>query len=375
MKGFLSAGSKFILVITLSAFLMPLTGMAWWNTGHSLAALLAEKRLSEKTLKNVNELLSKQIKLPGQVKCYSTNAHYMAATASWMDEIKKGWWTSGSSKSFYSTAHYIDIPVDITNPPVPSDVRSLLETEITVTGGDNVLTTLRSAVKSLAGDTTQGEKAFALRLLIHNVGDITCPMHACDVQNGTSVPTTRGGNWVYINTPIQVKSVDGNSQKVSKLHAFWDSMANANEQVPYADSCDLTSQDEEFLGKMVNVLNNKFSGALDRNIANTPDIMDWAEDTAIVALTFTADPEIYKNSYVSNSRIYVDELSSDYQEKAKDAAQSQVFKAGARLANLINAVYDPENAPAAYVDYVESLLKDKSVKYLFELKKVDVQFY
>ncbi|QSH40043.1 S1/P1 nuclease [Lentisphaerota bacterium ZTH] len=374
MKVSFAAGYKLILTGLISLILFPLTSLGWWNTGHSVAAALAEKRLSDKTRKAVNALLARQINLPGQVKCYSSSNNYMTATASWMDEIKKGWWTSGKAKSFYSAAHYIDIPVDLNNPPAPASIRSLLEKEIIATDGDNVLTTLRAAVKSLAGDTTQEEKAFALRLIIHNIADMTCPMHLCDIRSGSNVPTTRGGNWVYINSPEQISIIDGNSQSATNLHAFWDAMANANQQVPYADSCDLTTQDEAFIAKMVSTLNSKFAG-LDKEVSATADVMEWCEDSATAAVTSAADPAIFQNSYVSNNHIYIDRLTQSYLEKAKNVAQTQVYKAGVRLANLLNAIYDPESASSAYVDYIQSLLKDKNVKHLFEIKEVDVKFY
>ena len=67
--------------------------------------------------------------------------------------------------------------------------------------------------------TEQDQKSFALRLIIHYVGDIHQPLHATSLVNDTYKHGDAGGN--YERLP------NVNDSGVTTLHAVWDSVGYA----------------------------------------------------------------------------------------------------------------------------------------------------
>ena len=47
--------------------------------------------------------------------------------------------------------------------------------------------------------------------------------------------------------------------------------------------------------------------------------------------------------------------SQEYRDITGEVSKIQVYKAGIRLADILNAIYDPDNALPAYKDYVKNL--------------------
>ena len=164
-----------VLFIILS-ILIPAIALAWGPKGHDTVAYIAEKHLSKKTLKKVQEVLG---------------GHSMVYYANWMDNA-----SHTDEYAYTKTWHYVNIDAN-----EESYAASAKEAK-----GD-VVVAINDIVAALkSGELTLEEERANLMMLIHLVGDMHCPMHA-------GRKSDRGGNGT------QVKYFG--SQK--KLHSVWDS--------------------------------------------------------------------------------------------------------------------------------------------------------
>ena len=143
------------------------------------------------------------------------NQHPFTECADFADDIK------GQGYSFQSGWHFINIPYldeggslddyDFTQPDYDvvgalTDLTGFLKGEVTQSES--------YYVNKIAGyfSYEEDQLSFALRLVIHYVGDIHQPLHAIAEVDSTYPTGDRGGNEEHI------PSVDG----VSNLHALWD---------------------------------------------------------------------------------------------------------------------------------------------------------
>ena len=68
--------------------------------------------------------------------------------------------------------------------------------------------------------------------------------------------------------------------------------------------------------------------------------------------------------------IKISDPSQLYQKLVRDVSAIQVYKAGIRIANMLNAIYDPENASSAYCNFIEKI----TGKTLNKFCPVNIQF-
>ena len=178
--------------------------------------------------------------------------------------------------------------------------------------GDYATTTYYKQIAS-AFPNKADQLSFALRLVIHYVGDIHQPLHAEAEVNHTYPSGDRGGN------SEKIPSVDG----VSNLHAVWDSVIYQFTGFP---NMPLSTTDWNWYTTTAESMSNQYP-ASNSNILSE-DYMAWAKDSYDIAVStvypgFTAgqDP------------------STDYDNNAVPVVESHMMLGAARLANLIETIY------------------------------------
>ena len=162
------------LVILL--FLAPTLSFAtiWGKNGHRVTGHIAEKHLSRKAKKAINELLE---------------GNSLAFVSTYADEIK-----SDATYAKYYPWHYINYPLN------KSYDKTLKSEE-----GD-IIMAIDTCIKVLKNtNSSKADKVFYLKLLIHFIGDLHQPLHAGRAED-------RGGN------DIQVQWFG----EGSNLHTVWD---------------------------------------------------------------------------------------------------------------------------------------------------------
>lgn len=158
--------------------------------------------------------------------------------------------------------------------------------------------------RKILGDraAAKSERALALKLLVHMLGDIHQPLHMADNAD-------RGGN------DVQVK-MDG---KVYRLHEVFDTVLVKQ-----------TTGDQSAQRQAAR-LQHRYRASLDNWQRGT--VGDWAAETHRLAVgeTYGALPHFTCNAPATNI-----ELSPAYLQRAREYVPEQLAKAGARIAAVLN---------------------------------------
>ena len=168
-------------ILSISMLLNSISSFAWGSKGHDIVAAIAEQNLTPKAKKALNELLDGK-----SIVYYS----------SWMDQIQNSpYWEYGYNKT--KTWHYANVDKGLTYETMPKN-----ENGDVITG----LNFLTKELKENYAELTDSMRVEYVKMIVHMVGDLHCPMHAGRLSD-------RGGNnfklkWFGQNT---------------SLHSLWDS--------------------------------------------------------------------------------------------------------------------------------------------------------
>jgi hypothetical protein len=168
---------KFCLLALFSS--LPFGVFAWGVVGHRAIGTIANRHLSGKARKAVAQLLGPET---------------LALVSTYPDEIR-------SDPEFAHTSpwHYVNTAVGLT--------QAEYESQLTSTAEPNAYNSLLSQLKTLRDPAAAREqKVFALKFVVHLVGDVHQPMH-------TGTAETLGGNKIL----VKFRGQDTN------LHGLWDS--------------------------------------------------------------------------------------------------------------------------------------------------------
>jgi hypothetical protein len=235
--------------------------MGWGQTGHRVVGQIASNHMSAKARKAVDAVLEGQS---------------IAMVSNFMDEIK-----SVPLYDSLSPWHYCTIPSgqEYTGAPKEGDVIKAINTYI-------------SQLKS--GKLSGKEEAFALKCLIHLVGDIHQPLH---VGNGND----KGGNDIKVTY----------FWEPSNLHRVWDTGIIDGQKLSYTEYVDWIDKANE-------------------NLVN-----DWKDDGIMVWV---------KESMAYRQQIFdlPDHKKINYEYNYHNIAtvNDRLLKAGIRLAGILEDIYN-----------------------------------
>lgn len=233
---------------------------AWGPTGHRIIGEIAERHLTKKARKKVLKVL---------------DGESLAMVSNWMDFIK-----SDHSYDSLKSWHYVTIPA-WENYHHEGELK-----------GDVLQAIHRFKLELETGDYSVDE-AFAIKCLVHLVGDVHQPLH---VGNGND----RGGN------DIKVKWFG----KSSNLHRVWDSEMIDSQQLSYteyANWIDTATKDQITKWKPYN-------------------LEEWAKESMSFRSSIYSFPEEGKLGY----RYMYDHIKS---------VNLRLLQAGIRLAEILNEIY------------------------------------
>jgi hypothetical protein len=273
-----------LTAILMSVLVRP--AFAWWGTGHMVVANIAYQRLNATAKAEVDRLLT--------IDALPESKTFVTASV-WADDLKS------MGVHAHDEWHYLDIPFSPDNSPLPSVERS-----------GNVEWAIGQCVQTLkSAKAPDGEKARALKFLIHFVGDVHQPLH-CTARVTKAFPNgDRGGN------DFAVKA-----GRLKNLHSYWDSAAGLFEDVKRP----MDSEGEKTI-----------NGYSDRATKDNPP-------SSFQNLTETSYRKwVEEGSALAQSQVYATtegaEPTDDYKTKAQKTCFRQIALAGYRLADLINAIF------------------------------------
>jgi len=239
-------------------------GLSWGQKGHDVTCAIAQEHLSRNARKRVSEIFE------GKSMVYWAN---------WMDQA-----SHTREYDYTKTWHYRDV-----------DAGEDFDTAPVNESGD-VLTAIDAQIAALkSGGLNRTQEAVALRMLIHLVGDLHCPMHMAHRSD-------KGGNMFQL-------SFFG---KGSNLHSVWDSglleRAHGWTYSEWVTELDISDRKE-------------ISTITD----GTP--LDWGRET------YRITEEIYRRTPAGA------DLSYGYVAEWTPTAERQLLYGGIRLAYLLNGIF------------------------------------
>lgn len=250
-------------VLLLPLFILIMNhAMAWGPTGHRIVGLIAEKHLSKKARKNIERILRNET---------------LAEVSVFMDFIK-----SDNTKRHMNPWHYMTIPDG-----------QPYEQAGTPEEGDVYVTMTRLISEIETKQFTDEDEAFALKCLVHLIGDVHQPLH---VGNGED----RGGNDVKLEF----------FWESSNLHRVWDSGIIDQQKYSYSE--------------YVEWINHPTAEQVEA--WQSDSMMDWITESTSYREQIYDLPESMKINY----RYVYDNI---------ELVNLRLLQAGVRLAGVLNELY------------------------------------
>lgn len=254
---------RFVLIALIAMCAAPEV-FAWGQKGHDVVAYVAECHLSRRAAKRVTKALE---------------GHSPVYYANWMDNA-----SHTSEYAYTSTWHYANVDEGFTYETMPRN-----ESGDVVTALNDIIEDLRS------GELTAEEENTALRMLIHLMGDLHCPMHAGHKSD-------LGGNKVEV-------SFFGEK---TRLHTIWDThLVEAAHKWGYTE-----------WQRQIDRLSKE-----DREDICEGSLEDWFAETVEICGRVYEEIPAGKN------------ISYDEVARYAPVIEEQLLKGGLRLAAVLNSIY------------------------------------
>ena len=255
------------IITPIFMLLITVTLVSWGVTGHRTIGKIAEKHLTPKAAIAVKDLLEEES---------------LADVSTYADHIR-----SKDEYKYTAPWHYINVPAGLS--------QQAFKDTVFAKQNDNVYKALLKCEADLKNPAkSREEKIFALKFIVHMVGDLHQPMHVSrsEDQGGNKIKITFLGN-------------PGN------LHGLWDSGLPEHEGLTYEQLADKVDH------------------------ATPAEIKTWQKDDMLKWLY---------ESYQVSEQLYADAGKSSDFDEAYYKAHIPVFeermeKAGIRLAGVLNAIY------------------------------------
>ncbi len=258
---------KQIIILLVISFIfqqnISATSPYWGATGHRTIGEIAEKHLTKKAKKQIESLLQGQ---------------GLAIVSTFGDNIK----SDDTYDKFY-TWHYVNFPFDTKYEDSKKDKKGDI-----VMGIEHCINILKDP------NSSQEDKIFYLKFLVHLVGDLHQPLHVGRAED-------KGGNdikvlWHY---------------KKSNLHRVWDSEMIEFYNMSYSELAATSSN----LSKVQ--IQSIEEGS----------VLDWTYESQTLA------------KKVYNSAKQDEKLSYRYSYDHFELVRSQLQKSGIRLAKILNDIF------------------------------------
>lgn len=280
----------------------------WGPNGHRIVAQIAENHLTPTAKKTILQILDRRS---------------LARVSTFADEIR------ADETSDFSALHFVNIPDGLTYAQAPKNPK-----------GD-VITAIQSSVDKLTSQSTsKDEKAFYLKMLVHFVGDIHQPLHA-------GYPNDKGGNAcmvVWFGRMVNLHSVwdsgmiDSAKLSYSEYSKFLEGESNASDLVSWQKDNVLTWVEESRQELHRLYPDSIASPVIDGEISSSEESSQGkTEKSRTPTYTYCK-----KSSSEKIPKNLMPKLSYKYLEKFKSVYERRLLQAGARLAGVLNSIFDSD---------------------------------
>lgn len=267
---------KLSVIALVGALSSSFNAVAWGQNGHRIIGKVAEEHLTTATVQALTPLLEESS---------------LAQVSTWADEMRSNdseFWRKKSTKW-----HYINVK-DATK--MHSHIDHSINSKEQV---KNILDGIYYGINTLQSDATSiDEKRFALRFLVHLVGDSHQPFHAGRGED-------HGGNLIKV-------TFFGDK---TNLHSTWDTRLIENERLSYSEFAEFIKTSNKTI--ISDYLNSEPA--------------DWLLESHHIS------DKIYNLNET--------EISYGYIYKYMPTVRIRLQQGGIRLAGLLNQIFDKNAAP------------------------------
>jgi hypothetical protein len=275
----------------------PQRALAWGDDGHKTVALIAQHYLTPAAKTKIDAMLAADTD--------NLTSHDMASAATWADKYRD----SNNRRDHYTQTqqwHFVDMEIESGDIATACFGRLPLPVGTLASKGDAnacVVDKAKQFPDELGSPGTDPqERLFALKFLLHFVGDMHQPLHSSDNHD-------RGGNSVKV-------SADGiKHQSKDELHGYWDSQ--------FVDA---------IAGKSPPALANKLIAQIVPDQATlwaAGSFDEWAMEAFMLSVS-----DAYGTPPLSKDK--AQHLDAAYVARAEKDVAQQLSKAGVRLASVLN---------------------------------------
>ena len=252
-----------VSVLFLSSFAEKKT-LFWGKNGHRATGKIAEGHLTKKARKKIDKILKGQS---------------LAFVSTFADEIK-----SNRKYDEYYSWHYINMGLDETYATATKNPKGDL-----VTGITKCISVLKNK------NSSEKDKAFFLKMLVHFVGDLHQPMHIGRRED-------KGGNTIQLQW----------FGKGTNLHRVWDENMIDDFKMSYTDLA----------------ANTKKLSKAQIEAIQKGSIIDWVDEVHQIT------KKVYNSAKIGENLRY--KYSYDYFDLVRDQLQI----GGIRLAKILNDIFE-----------------------------------
>ena len=245
---------------------------AWGEAGHRIVAMIAERNINETTQLRIKQILGNNVSL--------------ASVANYADVVRNDYPTTYNF-------HFVDIPKN------SNEYKPNRDCKWEPQKGDCVLAALpRYRNHILSPSSSAFKRAFALKFIIHLVGDMHQPLHCAENNNDF------GGGGVTVWWFNQQ----------TNLHKVWDTRIIGRHGL----------SDEAFVQGLING-----STAQEMEEMRSGNILRWALEAHQLAREYSYDLPADKR------------LGSDYYQNSWPIVDKQLLRGGMRLARVLDWLFAP----------------------------------
>lgn len=325
----------FILIAFVTLLAAPAVSFAWNAAGHMLIALIAYENMAPQQRTAMVALLNKHprfqedfldrmpVEIKSQAQAIQDQWIFMHA-ATWPD-IARGLKGDLREKYHHGPWHYINVPIFLTDGdrvamkdrlPVP------IEREWSPAAHPDPQNAPQAYQKCMldlsSPHTSEADKAVALCWVLHLIGDIHQPLHACALFSREHFPGgDHGGNYLIIDPD-------------EALHSYWDGLLGDDTSLPTLSRLrgQLRAFQNESRVSAAATASMSFGRWIDESFKLADERAYTDEMRRIVQAGKAPEKKVVR----------VGKLTPHYETQARFIAQRRVVEAGYRTAKALEAV-------------------------------------
>lgn len=283
-------------------FLLPISLSAWWDGGHMVVAKIAESNLHEDVRSQVDKLIC-------VIDCPDSAGFIEAAC--WLDDIQN------RGLGMVATWHGRAGPYSPDGFLSAKDIAAISSKH----NGNDAVAAIQKGIHTISNPKAgKWEKAFMLRVLLHVVADIHCPMHCIQLYSEQFPNGDKGGCLFSLTGPKELTK--------KNLHSLWDSILLLDNLG--LNNRPISKDTSRFIDDLADTIMLTYPKKLFCEMMLEPRPEIWAKES------FEAGVEAYRGIEPCT------ESSQEYLERGRAIAYKRLALAGYRLAYILNQAFHQE---------------------------------